>query len=149
MKNAPNKRGGDRIWQGCNWNEQKMIEGWFEHWRVLAPHINKTVHFLQNDAVSYSKKKKEKERAERCRFERHCSSFIFPPNIAAGKKEKGAFIWILPGPLSPGAHRPNTLADHAPARKPGGAEPWQSRPMTDQPAAPHENSKKPRPWLYK
>jgi hypothetical protein len=37
-------------------------------------------------------KKKEKERAERCRFERHYSSFFFPPNIAAGKKEKGAFV---------------------------------------------------------
>jgi len=44
-------------------------------------------------------------------------------------------------------HWPTT--DHAPARKPVGAEPWQSRPMADQPAAPHENSKKPRPWLYK
>jgi hypothetical protein len=33
------------------------------------------------------KKKKKKERAERCRFERHCSSSS--PDHAAGKKEKG------------------------------------------------------------
>jgi hypothetical protein len=97
---------------------------------------------------TFKKKKKKREGAERCRFERHCSSFFFPPKHCSGEEgKKGLLFEFFPVPLSPGAHRPNTLADHAPARKPGGAEPWQSRPMADQPAAPHE--KKPCPWLYK
>jgi hypothetical protein len=62
------------------------------------------------------KKKKKGKRAERCRFERHCSSFFFPPEHAAGKKGKMVlFFEIFAGPsLSPGAHRPNTMADHPP-----------------------------------
>jgi hypothetical protein len=64
----------------------------------------------------FKKKKKKRKRAERCRFERHCSSFFFPPEHAAGKKGKMVlFFEIFAGPsLSPGAHRPNTMADHPP-----------------------------------
>ena len=59
--------------------------------------------------------KKKRERAERCRFERHCSSFFFPPIMQRGRRKKGCFnLNFLPAPLSPGAHRPNTLADHPP-----------------------------------
>jgi hypothetical protein len=65
-----------------------MIKGWFETWRVLAPLLNETARFIQNDAVSYILKKK-KERAERCRFERHCSSSFFPPNMQRGRRKKG------------------------------------------------------------
>jgi hypothetical protein len=35
-----------------------MIKGWFETWRVLAPLLNETARFIQNDAVSYILKKK-------------------------------------------------------------------------------------------
>jgi hypothetical protein len=58
-------------------------------------------------------KKKKEERAERCRFERHYSSSS--PDHAAGKKEKGKlFFEFFPATLSPGAHRPDTMADHPP-----------------------------------
>jgi len=60
-------------------------------------------------------KKKKKERAERCHFERHCSSFFFPPNMQRGRRKKGCFnLNFLPATLSPGAHRPDTMADHPP-----------------------------------
>jgi hypothetical protein len=65
-----------------------MIKGWFETWRVLSPLLNETARFIQNDAVSYILKKKQ-ERAERCRFERHCSSSFFPPNMQRGRRKKG------------------------------------------------------------
>jgi hypothetical protein len=79
--------------------------------------LNETVRFIQNDAVSSIQKKKKRKGAERCRFERHCSSFFFPPEHAAGKKGKMLlfFFEIFADPsLSPGAHRPNTMADHPP-----------------------------------
>jgi hypothetical protein len=79
--------------------------------------LNETARFIQNNAVSsIQKKKKKRKRAERCCFERHCSSFFFPPEHAAGKKGKMVlFFEIFVGPsLSPGAHRPNTMADHPP-----------------------------------
>jgi hypothetical protein len=103
---------------------------------------------------TFKKKEKKKERAERCRFERHCSSFFFPPEHAAGKKEKGKLLFeFFCRPLSrlePTDRTQWPTTHRALARKPGrGAEPWQSRPMADRPAAPHESSTKPLTWLYK
>jgi hypothetical protein len=37
-----------------------MIKGWFETWRVLAPLLNETARFIQNDAVSCILKNKKK-----------------------------------------------------------------------------------------
>ena len=69
--------------------------------------------------------------------------FLLPPNMQRGRRKKELLFEFCRAlsRLEP--------TDHTPARKPVGAEPWQSRPMADQPATPHENSKKPRPWLYK
>jgi hypothetical protein len=73
------------------------------------------------------KKKKKGKRAERCRFERHCSSFFFPPNMQRGRREKWCFfLKFLPAPLSltwspptehngrpPTAHHPPNLGSRA------------------------------------
>jgi len=144
VKNAANKRGGDRNWQGCNWRKKKMIEGWFEIWRVLAPHLNETARFLQNDAVSYIQEKKKKK--EQNGVVLNDTVHLLPPITQRGRRKNGCFNLNFCRPLSrlePTDRTQWPTTHHAPARKPvRGAEPWQSHPMADRPAAPHAPQRK-------
>src|SRR3990172_2304488 len=88
------------------------------------------------------KKKKKRKRAERCRFERHCSSSS--PDHAAGKKEKGKLFFEFCRPLS--RLEPTDRTQWPPIHRAPPTEPRQPRPMADQPVAPHESCKKQRPW---
>jgi len=65
-----------------------MIKGWFETWRVLAPLLNETARFIQNDAVSYIFKKKRREQNGVVLNDTvHLPSS--PPNMQRGRRKKG------------------------------------------------------------
>jgi hypothetical protein len=71
---------------------------------MLAPYLNETARFVQNDAVSCFSEKKKKKRAKQCRFERHCSSFFFPWTCSKGRMKTFVFFsLILLASLSPHA----------------------------------------------
>jgi hypothetical protein len=112
------------------------------------------------------KKKKKKKKTERCRFERHCSSFFLPWTCSTEGKKNG-FLWLflflqthflsLSGPHAsptrsptPLDHRPQTLADHPPRAYPKNRERnldscTQMADQPPQPLLPMCNHKKPRP----
>jgi len=99
-----------------------MIEGWFETWRVLAPLLNETVRFIQNDAVSYILKKKKKRKSRTVSFWTTLFIFLLPPRSRSGEEGKRvALIWIFCRPLSrlePTDRTQWPTTHRAPARKP-------------------------------
>jgi hypothetical protein len=105
-------------------------------WRVFS----KTTPF-------HTFKKKKKKKKEQNGVVLNDTVHLLPPITQRGRRKKGLlFIEFLPATLSPGAHRPDTMADHPPRTcqktEEGGAEPWQSRPMADRPVAPHAPQRK-------
>jgi hypothetical protein len=79
----------------------------------LAPHLNETARFLQNDAVSYIQKKKRKKK-EKNGVVLNDTVHLLPPITQRGRRKKGLLFFEFCRPLSPGAHRPDTMADHPP-----------------------------------
>ena len=111
------------------------------------------------------KKKKKKRRPERCRFERHCSSFFLPWTCSRGRKKNGGFFFfkcaasLLTACLARKPREPH-LASHArwpttrraPTRKTGSgtstaAHKWPTNRRS--PCSPCATIKSPAPWLYK
>jgi len=96
----------------------------------------------------FKKKKKKGKRAERCRFERHCSSFFFPPEHAAGKKGKMLlFLKFLPAPLS--RLEPTDRTQWPTTYRAPPTEPRQPRPMADSRLLPVRAVKNSALGLYK
>jgi hypothetical protein len=61
---------------------------------------------------TFKKKKKEKEQNG---VVLNDTVHLLPPITQRGRRKKGCFnLNFLPATLSPGAHRPDTMADHPP-----------------------------------
>ena len=88
---------------------------------MLAPYLNETARFVQNNGVSCKKK-----RAERCRFEQHCSAFFFPWTRSRGRK-KLLFFFFNSSCLS--------LSPHASVKNPKPNAPSLIRPRESRPAS--------------
>ena len=94
MKKAANKRGGDRIWRTD----------------LKFSHLNETVRFTQNDAVSYIIKKKEEDQNGVVLND----TVHLPPSPRYNRTEDEKILKILPR-LSPRPHRHQTRPNGRPA----------------------------------
>jgi hypothetical protein len=110
----------------------------------LAPHLNETARFLQNDAVSYIQKQKKKKEKEQNGVVLNDTVHLLPPITQRGRRRKGSFNLNFCRPLS--RLEPTDRTQWPTNHRAPPTEPRQPRPMADQPAAPHESCKKQRPW---